>query len=65
MAHAERIENMPLDIGGVGFARNAFDDIAGERETVIGIGLDIAVGKQPLRQVFRKPAPERFGFAIS
>jgi hypothetical protein len=26
---------------------NALDDIAGERHAIIGIGLDITVGKQP------------------
>src|SRR5258707_1192913 len=44
MAHAERIENMPLHIGGLVFSRNAFDDISGERDSIVGLGLDIAVG---------------------
>ena len=65
MVHAERIENMPLNIDGEGFAGNALDDISGERDAIIGIGLDVSLGKQTLRQAFRKPAPERLGLAIS
>jgi hypothetical protein len=54
---------LPLHIGGVRFARSAFDDITGKREAIIGIGLDIAFGKQAPRQALREPVPERLGFA--
>jgi hypothetical protein len=67
-AHAQWIKNMPLHIGGVGLTLDAFDnisgEISGERDAIIGIGRNIAFGKEALRQVFRKPAPQRLGFAI-
>ena len=65
MAHAERVENMPLDIRGKRFARNAFDDISGKCEAVIGVGFDIALGKETQGQVFYEPAAKRLRLGIS
>jgi adenine/guanine phosphoribosyltransferase-like PRPP-binding protein len=61
MAHAEGIENVPLNICREGFTRNAFDDLSGERDTVVGIGFDVAFGKETSGLVFGEPVAQRVG----
>ena len=50
---AERLEDMAFDMIGIELARDALDDIAGQRDAMVGIGIWVPASRS------------RFGMCVS